>query len=180
MSTVTLAEVKQHLQMTTNVNDTELQRFIDAAETAMAHEVGPLAPTAVTEKHNGGSTLLILRRPRAVSLTSIAYADGSTATLTDYDLDTDTAIVHWAFGTAGRFPGGPRNVTVTYQAGFATLPADLAHAVKELVRHLWETQRPNNSSRPGFSDEPPVAGAFSSWPLRVQELIQPYRSVGFA
>ena len=173
MSAVSLADVKAHLQMESSVNDVELQRFIDVAEAAIGTRVGPLTPVSVTEKHSGGGTCLVLKRPRAVSLTSIAYADGTTSTLADYDLDQDTAIVYWNVNTTGRFPGAGRNVTVTYTAGFASLPADLVHAVKELVRHLWETQRPNRLLR-GASVDDLTPGAFSSWPIRVQELVAPY------
>lgn len=173
MSAVTLADVKTHMNMDSAVNDTELQRFIDVAETAIGTRTGPLTPVSVVEKHNGGGQVLVLRRPRAVSLTSITYADGSTSTLSDYDLDPDTAIIYWNANTLGRFPGCGRNVVVTYQAGFASLPADLVHAVKELVRHLWETQRPNRLLR-GASVDDLVPGAFSSWPIRVQELVAPY------
>ncbi|MGZ4663593.1 MAG: hypothetical protein ACXV5Q_00705 [Frankiaceae bacterium] len=176
MSAVPLAEVKAHLQMDPNrtTNDFELQRFIDAAEAAISHRTGPLAPTETIERHDGGSRQIVLRQPRATALTALTYADGTQATLTDYDLDLGTGILYWSYGTTGYFYAGPREITVTYLAGFDPLPEDLRHAVKELTRHLWETQRGNNSARPGFQDEPPVAGAFSSWPLRVQELVAPY------
>lgn len=177
MSAVSIADVKTHLNMSSIANDGELQRFIDAAETAIGHRVGPLTPVEVTETLDGGRDCLILRNPRAVSLTSVTSADGTTTTLTDFDLDTSTGIVYWRYGTAGSFTYGRRNVTVTYLAGWDPLPADLAHAVKELVRHLWETQRgASTGARPGFADDDTatVAGAFSSWPVRVQELLEPY------
>lgn len=183
MSAVPLSEIQQHLQMTVGTND-ELQRFVDAAETAIGHRVGPLTPESRVEKHPGGGSLIILRSPRAVSLTSIGYADGSTGSLGDFDLDTDTGIIYLAYGSAtGRFPCGygaasSRFVTVTYQAGWETLPEDLRQAVKELVRHLWETQRgANTGARPGFADteDVPSVGDFGSWPPRVQQLVEPYQ-----
>lgn len=180
MSVVSLPDVKTHLQMTTTANDTELQRFINAAEKAISARVGSLSAVEVVEKHDGGTTRLVLNKTPAISLTSAAYADGTTITVTDLDLDTATGIVHWGYGKAGRFAGGSRFVTITYQSGWSTLPDDLVHAVKELTRHLWDTQRGNNSARPGFADEPPVPGAFSSWPTRVQELVEPYLSPGIA
>lgn len=177
MSAVTLAEAKTHLNMTGSSNDAELQRFIDVAETAIGNRVGPLTPVSVTEKHNGGASVIVLRQPRAVSLTSVSYADGTTSTLSDYDLDTDTGILYWNYGTAGYFGGPARNVTVTYMAGWASVPEDLRQAVKELVRHLWETQRGANSgARPGFADTEDVqtGGDFGSWPPRVAQLVAPY------
>lgn len=177
MSAVSLADVQAHLNMTAGAN-AELQRFIDVAETAIGNLVGPLTAVSTVEKHNGGGNILILRKPRAVSLTSIVYADGTTSTLSDYDLDTETGIVYWNYGTRGWFPSGTRTITVTYQAGWASLPADLVHAVKELVRHLWETQRGSaTGARPGFADTDDVqavAGDFGSWPPRVRELVDAY------
>jgi len=170
---VTLTDVQAHLQMTAAAN-AELQRFIDAAETAIGHLTGPLTATATTERHDGGGSTILLKQPRAISLTSVTYADGTTATLSDFEIEGTVGLLCWKYGTAGVFPGGRRFVTVTYSAGFTTLPADLTHAVKELVRHLWETQRGNTSGRPGFADEPVVIGAAHSWPTRVQELIAPY------
>lgn len=181
MSAVTLAEVKAHLQMASSANDTELQRFINAAEAAITRHVGPLVPLTVTsERRNGGRDKIRLRYPRAVSLTSITYSDGTPTTVGDFDLDKDTGVVY--FGPdPGTFTYGVRNVLVSYVAGFAAIPDDLAHAVKELVRHLWKTQRPNSAgARPGFEDEDPVVGAFSSWPVRVQEWIEPFEPQQFA
>lgn len=177
-TSVSLNELKQHLNMSLSktTHDEELRRFLAAAETAISHVTGPLTPTPTVEKHHGGAATIILRHPRAVALTSLAYSDGTTTSLDDFDLDTETGIVHWGCGTAGSFPSGVRNVTVSYTAGFSEIPTDLKHAVKELVRHLWETQR-GAVTRPGFTDSEDsavLAGAFSSLPERVQQLIQPY------
>lgn len=189
---VSLAEVKQHLQMdlTKTTNDVELQRFIDAAETAIGHRVGPLTPITVTETHDGGDASIYLRKLPVGSVTTVTEVVGNIIyTLTNqppgqsvdawgYTVNSTTGRVirRTASGQPYRFVPGMENVTVTYQAGWATLPDDLVAAVKELVRHLWKTQRGNNSGRPGFEDEPVVVGAFSSWPERVVELVQPYNS----
>ena len=175
---VSLAEMKKHLNMSGAGNDAELQRFIDVAEAALSNRVGPLTPVTVTERHDGGAPLIVLRQPRAVSLTSVTYADGTASTLSDYDLDSDTGVLYWNYGTAGRFAGSRRNVTVTYVAGWASLPLDLVDAVKELVRELWETQRGASSGvRPGFTDNDDNSfgvGGLPLFPPRVEQLIAPY------
>ena len=172
---VSLDDAKAHLQMRTDVNDAELQRFIWAADAAVAQKVGPLAPVTVTERTHGGGTSIVLRQWPVRALTSVTYWDGSTVDVSNLDLDTDAGVLYWQWGTSGYFTAGTRNVTVTYTAGWDQAPADLEQAVLELVRHLWETQRGNNTpARPGFTDEPAVPGAFSSWPVRVQELLAPY------
>jgi len=176
MSAVTLADVKAHLNMAGSGNDTELQRFIDVAEAAISNLVGPLTPVTVTEVHNGGRGSIVLRQPVAVSLTSVAYADGSAGS-SSYTLDGTTGILYYG-DSYGCFPGGPRNVTVTYLAGWASLPADLVHAVKELVRELWETQRgASTGARPGFTDtQDPTygGGGLPLMPPRVVQMLEPY------
>jgi hypothetical protein len=175
---VPLNEVKEYLQkdLVKITNDDELLRFLRVAEAAIGHKTGPLVPEARVEKYDGGSDAIVLRSPVAVSLTSVTFADGTTSTLADYDLDPTTGILGWNYNTTGRFPSGRRNVTVAYTAGFAAIPDDLTQAVMELVRHLWKTQRGASTGvRPGFDDnQEPVPGAFSTWPTRVQELVAPF------
>lgn len=170
---VSLADVKEHLRITSDDLDAQLQKFIDRATTAMSHYVGPLVPTTVTRVLDGGEVSLILPDFPVLSLTSVGYADGSMIDLDDLDLDLSTGIVHWGYGTAGRFTGGSRYVTATYTAGWQPVPEDLQQAVLELVRHLWETQRGNKPGR--ASGDETQSGSFGTWPPRVQELIAPYR-----
>jgi hypothetical protein len=67
--------------------------------------------------------------------------------------------------------------TVTYQAGWTTLPADLRMAVLELVRWLWQTQSGSRIQQ----NQPPMRApdqgpmAFNLLPPRVKELVSPYR-----
>ncbi|MGZ6838628.1 MAG: hypothetical protein ACXVGE_22435 [Blastococcus sp.] len=178
MSVVSFDEVKVHLQMdlARTQNDAELQRFINAAEAAVARHIGPLVPTVFTESYDGGRATILLRQPNASAVTAITYGDGSTVTATDLAVDPSSGLLYWKYGTYGTFLGGKRYVSITYTAGYATLPDDVDEGIKELVRHLWLTQRGNNSSRPGFQDEPPVAGSYATWPDRVRELLDPYHS----
>jgi hypothetical protein len=184
-TSITLDELKQHLQMdlTKTTNDVELLRFLRAAEKAIGHRTGPLVPEQRVEKHDGGVRVILLRCPVAISLISVTYADGTSSTLSDYDLDTEIGLLGWNFGTRGWFNGGKRQVTVTYMAGFSEVPEDLKQAVKELVRHLWETQRPVATSRTRTAasiDVTPNPGSYTSWPPRVQELVAPYVPLGVA
>jgi hypothetical protein len=67
--------------------------------------------------------------------------------------------------------------TVVYNAGRASVPADLLLAVKELVRHLWGSQQ-GSGSRPGSTPESASPGFLM--PYRVLELIGPHMQPGFA
>lgn len=171
MSVVTVAEVKTHLNITGGSSDTELQTFLDSAEALISRRVGPLTSTATTYRVDGGTDTLSLPVTPAISLTSVTPVNGTALTLADLDLDTATGLVRYLAGgtfTAARY-------TVVYNAGRASVPDDLKMAVKELVRHLWRTQR-GSAVRPGSSDSDRVPG----WlvPYAVAELLAPHVQAG--
>lgn len=176
MSVLTLAQAKTHLNITVNTYDTELQAFIDTAEAVLAQHCGPLEATSFTERIDGGVGTLVLRRSPVIELTSVTPYLGSALTLTDLYLDTTTGLVTYNSGagfTAGYY-------TVVYSAGRSSCPADLLMAVKELVRHLWQTQR-GGASRPGSQPlETALPGAGYLLPYRVQELIAQHRQIALA
>ncbi len=167
MTAVRLADVKAFLNLGTTRHDEELQDSLDRAEAILAARVGPLSPVTVTgERHTGPGPILLRRYPVAslVSVTSGGVA------VPDADLDVDTGLL---YGTLGSARGGVR---VTYIAGRSVLPADLEAAVLELVKHLWQSQRPAGAQAPPGSlggDDAQPTGAFLL-PYRVQSLIEPY------
>lgn len=179
MSVVTLDEVKRHLNLTVTTHDGEVVSFIEAAEAAIGERVGPLASTTQTARVRGCSRSLVLPVAPAVSLTSVTPADSTALTLSDLYLDEGAGIVRYESG--GSFSA--RHYDVVYEAGRATCPADLKLAVKELVRHLWVTQR-GHTARPGSRESESAAntlpGAAHIFPFRVEQLIAPHEQAGFA
>lgn len=175
---VELADVKAHLNLTGDGDDAELQQMLDAAVAHLSRLVGPLTATAYTERLSGNSGgPLILSHTPVVSLTSVAYSDGTSVDVDDLDVG-ENGLVYWNYGTTGYWTTGSRNVTVVYEAGRSDLPADLRLAVLELTRHLWTTQRGIAENRPRFDDGPddfaPTGSSFTL-PRRVEELIAPFR-----
>jgi len=166
MSVVLLADVKTHLNITVATYDAELQTMIDSAEATLTRKCGPLAATATTQRVYGGSFLTLEVTP-AISLTSVTPATASAITVGLLHLEP-TGIVTYNSGQSFT----DRYYDVVYSAGRAACPADLVLAVKELVRHLWHTQR-GAGARPG-SPVDPAPGAAYLLPLRVQELIAPH------
>jgi hypothetical protein len=174
---ITLDDAKRHLNITTAVDDDELTDFIDRAVTRLTHEVGPLSPTEVTERHNGPGAI-VLRQLPVLAVTSV---DNAGTPVTEPDVDLETGIIY-ASGLSRR----QRSVTVTYTAGFDPLPADLRHAALELLRHLWATQRGNTpgGARAGLlgteGADPTTAAGMQSYslPYRVLEMIRPYQRTG--
>lgn len=168
MSVLLLADAKAYLGIpaATATHDAELQEFIDAAEAAIGDRVGPLAPEARTARVVAvGGTLMLPAAPVS-TLTSVTPVDGSTSlVLDDLYLDVPAGLV------TGVLPG---EYTVSFIAGRSTVPASLLLATKELLRHLWRTQR-----GPGGSSDAPSPGMSFAMPNRVLELIGPHLSVGF-
>lgn len=179
MSVLTLADARTHLNVTAGPHDAEVQAFIDAAEAAIIQRCGPLASTAATVRVRGGGTALVLPTIPAVSLTSVTPVDGTALTLADLYLDTGAGLVTYNSGSTFT----DRLYDVVYNAGRTTCPEDLLMAVKELVRHMWQTQRgPTRrpGSQPSEGTANTVPGAAYLLPFRVSELIAPHLQPGFA
>lgn len=174
MSLPTLADLKAHANITTDVNDTELAEHLDAAVDVVEGIIGPVTSTTVTETHYGlSSGVLLLRRMPVVELTSISSRYGATLTeltLSDYELDVDTGIVRIAAGSA--FYGG---FSVTYSVGRPTVPAAIRLAILIIAGHLFETQRVPGASRAFGQPETPVMGLGYAIPNRASDLLAPYR-----
>jgi len=173
MSVLLLDAAKLHLNITVGTYDAELQEFIDAAEAVLAQRVGPLQSTAKTDRVTGYADALTVRTVPAISLTSITDPAGSVLDLTNIHLELKSGVITHNLGQ--QFI--QRFYTVAYAAGRSTCPDDLLMAVKELVRHMWTTQR-GSSRAPGSTPEAPSIGYLL--PYRVQELIAPHLQPGFA
>lgn len=177
MSVLTLADAKRHLNISGGGHDIELQAVIDAAEAAIAERCGPLTSVEQTERIRGGGTGLTLRETPVVSITSVTPVGGSAVDLDNLDVDETAGVIEW--GSGARWPVG--RYDVVYQAGRATCPDDLLLAVRELVRHLWETQR-GPARRPGSTASDAASntlpGAAYLWPFRVEQIVVAHEKVG--
>lgn len=191
MPVITLDEAKVHLNITGSTHDAELMGFIESAEGVIAKRCGPLGPTTKSVRVRGTSrgtgtgtyqrpsltdrTSLILPVCPAVSLTSVTPVGGTALTLADLYLSPNSVVT---FNLGGSF--GDASYDVVYVSGRATVPADLMHAVKELVKHLWvNSQRGGSGARKPGSDAPASSAAYLM-PYAVQSLIEPYMQPGFA
>lgn len=174
MSVLTLTEVKEHLNLNlaSGDDDVELQGFIDAAESAVGKKCGGLGPETVTARVDGGASLVLPTAP-VVSLTSVTPVAGDALDVSALDLNAAAGVVESLDGSAFT----ARRYDVVFQSGRATSPPDLLLAAKELVRHLWLTQRGTAPGSPGALPDGEIdqpVGLSFSWPRRVQQLIAPY------
>lgn len=170
MAVLTLAEAKTHLNITSAINDAELQTFIDAATAAAIKRVREIESTAgQTYRARGGGRGLVLPTGQAIiSVQSVTEVGGALIDMSLLKVRTASGVIEYDLG--GVFTA--RSYDVVYTAGYSVTPADLKHGVKDLVRHLWMTQR--GISRPGAADEqlPTATYTLSN---RVRELFAPYR-----
>lgn len=170
---ITLEEAKTHLNITGTADDDELRGFIEAATPVVEDVVGPVVVRSYTEVDSQGGPFLTLANCPVVSLTSLAavLTSGTSYDVDGLDLDGQNGIVRRLDG--GRFCGPLR---ITYKAGRAVVPANITQAAKEIVRHMWETQRGHSGARPGFGEEDfAVTGSGFTVPRRVMELLAPHR-----
>lgn len=182
MSVLSLAEAKQHLNITNTANDDEVVAFRDAAEAFITRRIGPLEPTVVTRRVVRYGNSLVLPVVPVLSLTSVSPDYGSPVTVGDLRFDADSGVVSYTAATAtfGRYL-----YTVVYTAGWpdGQLPADLLMAVKELLRHLWTSQRGSGvrpGSRPPEGAANTLPGASYLLPIRVEQLLANYQLPGIA
>lgn len=182
---ITLADAKAQLNISGTSSDVELQGVIDAACAAIEKQIGPVSTTSITgelvdlqgrtvfnELTTAGTRQFVLRHRPVQSITAISSAivSGVTYQPSDFVIDAPTGIVRRRdWGTIF----GP--LVVDYTAGWATVPSDLLFATKELVRHLWQTQRGNMVLPDANFDTPTVVGF--ALPNRVLELLAPYQQI---
>jgi hypothetical protein len=188
VSVVALADAKLHLNVTKDTDDLELQWMLDSAEAAITQLIGPLGPLSVTSSIDGragvvnfpdswdGRSLVLPIQP-VISVTTLTGSSGATVDPSLLRV-TSGGVVYYADGFS-RF--NEIFYTVTYQAGrVAPLSADLQLAVKELLRHLWETQRGaanRSGGAVGDSLASTLPGAAYTFPIRIEQLLTPYMQV---
>jgi hypothetical protein len=173
VSVLGLDEVKRHLNLTRDVNDAELQDFIDSCEAAVSEKTGPLTSVATTERVSGGGCGLVLRATPVVSLTSVTPVNGSAYSLTLLDVDKSAGVIEWLSGA--RFQVGKYDVV--FQAGRATVPDDLKLAIKDLIRDNWTHSQRGPKSRQGAGEEPMPYTAVAFSPAVMQKL-NPHIQIG--
>lgn len=181
---VSLDDMKRHLNKTNTTDDEELREFIVIASDMIRDLIGPVLPTTRTEVKQGGGDKLALDYP-AVSITSVTeYPRAQTVDESavkasgNYYYIRETTTQHTALVRRlgySPYPWAP-TVVVVYEAGLGQeVPPAVRHAAREIVRHLWQTQR-------GAGGGVPVAAGNTEWtpgqgfsmPRRAEELLSRY------
>lgn len=177
---ISLAEARAFLNLVSRGDDEELRDFVQIA-TAAASEYCKVAFELATfvEAHDirPGQTSVILRNPRALSITLVEVLGVPLGT-DEYRLNPTGEIVQRISGTAFTpFPSGLGAVVVEYASGLAAAQLPLARqAVREMLRHLWQTQRGSKGNGLPLADDW-QSGTGYTFPNRVTELLEPLRRI---
>lgn len=164
MLDITLA--KQHLEYEDDDRDTLIQQYIDASTAWIEQFTGKLLTVGeVVEMLPSFGTYIRPSRAPFVSLTSIEYVD------TDDTPQTLTGTRVQAGRIYAPVSGWPSladysPVTLTYQAGYETTPADLISAQLLLVGHWFQSREAAN-----------VGNITTEVPFAVEALLRPYREL---
>jgi hypothetical protein len=181
---VSLADAKNHLNITTTTHDEELRGFVDTVTDLIEHVSGSVIRRSVVETHSGAyKPALLLRQPPVMSIASVTE-NGTTLAATDYSLDADAGLLYRMAGAylPSRWRAGVKNIVVTYLAGRASVPAPVREAALDLIRINWRPQQGGNFSPfdGGRGDDAGAAQVRLGFfvPNRVAQLLAPSADPG--
>ncbi|MGP4088549.1 hypothetical protein [Streptomyces sp. KR55] len=171
---MSLADARKHVNATVTTHDEELRGWVEAASRAVEFFVGPVARRTVTETHNRAyARVLALRQTPAISLTTVAavLTGGTSYAVADLDLDGETGIVQRKDGGVLYGP-----LRVTYVVGRTIIRANISHAARIILQHLWRTQgggmgRPAPGGMDDYAVTEPIPGLGFAVPNRALELL---------
>ena len=141
---LSLSEAKTHLgggpPATWTGDDDELRNFLQAVTEVVEDKVGPCVRRTVTQRVSAQCRTIVLTQAPVISVTSVTsvWTGGPSWTTAQLVTDTDAGTVDTQYG-AMPFYWGPWDVV--YVAGRVIVAERYIHAAKELLRHLWDTQR---------------------------------------
>jgi hypothetical protein len=195
---VSLAEVKQHLSIpaANKASDARLVEIIHGVTPVVEKICGPVLQRTIDEWHDGGQCWVVPRHRPVLNLLACSEYVGpiewNLAIIQDpahgtpyscmFDTATGRIVRHTTGGGTQPFTAGSQTVHVSYVAGLATVPSNIAEGTKELIRVNFvqtERRRPGVGSSTALEpadDETPqreILGFFV--PGRVRELLQPSR-----
>ena len=178
---VTLSEMQSYLGLS-SADDllTEINERVSAA--IRAHCGRPFEATSYSEYHDGeGHDSIFLHRAPVNSVAGLSV-DTAGVLSADYVVYPEAAMIRMVSGTFG---SGKRNVLVNYEAGEASVPADVKQAALDWIKAVYDARGITaastiQSERTGdyavtYRDDATSAAAM---PGSVRELLIMYRHIG--
>lgn len=181
----TVAAVKQALKIDTldTDHDNELEALINACYLMLeAYIHHPLKAADYTEYYDGdGTNSLVLRKYPINSVASIyddltrEWAASTLIPSTDYLIDNEEQIgTVRLYKNTAIFASGIKNIKITYNAGYATIPNDAARACIMLVAYYFNRQGSEGMTAQsiGGKSESYVDEAL---PLYIRQMVNKYK-----
>lgn len=181
----TVAAVKQALKIDSgdNDHDNEIEALINACYLMLeAYIHHPLKAADYTEYYDGDSTnSLVLRKYPINSVASIyddvtrEWAADTLIESTDYVIDNEEQIGSVRlFQNTIIFSSGVKNIKITYNAGYTTIPNDAARACIMLVSYYF-----NRQGSEGMTAQS-IGGKSESYtdealPLYIRQMVNKYK-----
>lgn len=168
---LTTAQVKEHLRIEHDDEDTYIDNLRDAAYTWAEQYCGiAILDAEKVDYLDDFEDEIYLNYNPVQSITSIKYddADGVQQTQSDYYLDDRAQEAYIKPIYNGTWPltnNDYENVIITYQAGYATIPDQINQAVLLIVGSLYE-QRENHITGTTIQ-KVPVAAEYLLAPYRI-------------
>jgi hypothetical protein len=142
--------VKSWLSLTTNAADADLQRLITAMSMfvqSWTDRSFTLATYNEARKGHGGAAMVMRYYP--VLAVNSVFVDGLPVDAANISFDS-TAVY---LTNGAKFNRGVNNIQIAYQAGYATVPADIEQAVIDTVALRWKERERIGMSSKGLAGE---------------------------
>lgn len=163
---VSLSLAKQHLEYDASDRDDLINQYIAAAAAWVENYTGKrLTVGAVTDQFAEFGKYITPTRGPLVSVTTIAYVDTEDAAATVTGAKVVSGRI---YPPEAGWPEIAENsaINVTYQAGYASAPADLVNAQLLLIGHWFANREAVN-----------VGNIVNELPFAVEALCRPYRAL---
>lgn len=177
----TLSQVKEYLIISGTGDDGLLTRIIAGVslkmQTYMRRAI--VAESIVGEKHSAEArTEAIVLESYPIDVNSLAVTLSTTLLdATEYDADSDTGLLYYTPGDGDptSWPAGRRHISIDYDAGFATVPADIQNAAT--VQCAWEHKRVKRlGERTSVIGENTATFLVDAWAPDVVPVLDTYRA----
>jgi uncharacterized phiE125 gp8 family phage protein len=174
----TLSAVKAWLKLTATTDDALLSGLVSSVSAWIQDYLNrTIASTSYSETYHGtGSDRIMLANYPVTAVASVTVNGQTVQPSTGY------GVVGYAFDAGsiayigGCFPEGFANVSVSYTAGYAAVPADLAQACVELVAFRYRERDRIGQTGTGMGPEH-TSYSMADMPAAVKTVLDQYRKV---
>ena len=152
MALATSAEVKAFLDISGSGSDTLLGAILEGVDQRIKRYIGRDVESATysAELHDATGTddALRLKHWPIISVSAVSI-EGTALASAEYQIDKPAGVLYRRNATDSTstavWDEGRRNISATYTAGYATVPADLREATITQSAYAWRQSRPGGN-----------------------------------